>query len=656
MALQGWHRGENAIHTKVGTNLDYSVSNLFRIIEGELPPQHAEFHSTRLSFLPVTTLDKDGRPWGSVLADKAGGDGWVNVRGYTVLGIRAGLWDGEPLLENAGLFEDGKEMLIAGIGIELSTRRRNKLAGHITKLNLTEHDLKLDLRVNQAIGNCPKYITIRDLAPHPNTIPQVAFKEHYLSDTARLPKEAIAMIHAADLVFFGTTYRAYSQDAMQFPSHLGMNHRGGRPGFIRVAPGDGRTVYMPDYSGNRFLTSLGNVEATPLASLTFIDFVSGDILYLTGDAENLIGDDAHKVMPFQKTLTAVSVTGFTLVRDAFPVRLRAGAVLEPSPYSPPIRRLAAEGTQNLFADEPTALLARIDLHAPSIATFTWHSSVELRVRAGQAVIMNMAPLVGVPQYRHMAPGKPTSVNDDSVRSWTISSVLGSKDGIVGTRRVATKEYSITLREKRGGAVTGPLFAIARKLQQVKPEALKDSTDLELKVGIVGVSGDFVLPEEQVSDAELGLEVQRPLGTTTTTVELLWIAGGIGLTPFLSMLRALRLESPTTTTSWDVRLVLSTGEPEVLIPLILDAYGNNPDVRFALDVFTRNETFVIPNALDFVTLHRSRLPADFFVDPEMGAAGRKVYLCGSPEFEKAAMEGLLRAGVGAGSVNREGFEY
>lgn len=72
------------------------------------------------------------------------------------------------------------------------------------------------------------------------------------------------------------------------------------------------------------MTSLGNIEATPLASLTFVDFVSGDILYLTGDAQNLVGPDALKLMPFQKALTTIYVTGCTLVRNALPVRQRAG--------------------------------------------------------------------------------------------------------------------------------------------------------------------------------------------------------------------------------------------------------------------------------------------------------------------------------------------
>ncbi|KAJ6551080.1 hypothetical protein B0H10DRAFT_2119234, partial [Mycena sp. CBHHK59/15] len=57
---------------------------------------------------------------------------------------------------------------------------------------------------------------------------------------------------------------------MIFPSHLGMNQREGQVGFIRVVPSDRRTVMIPDFSGDRFVTSLGNIEATP-ASLTFMD-------------------------------------------------------------------------------------------------------------------------------------------------------------------------------------------------------------------------------------------------------------------------------------------------------------------------------------------------------------------------------------------------
>jgi len=45
------------------------------------------------------------------------------------------------------------------------------------------------------------------------------------------------------------------------------------------------------------MTCLGNVEATPLTSLTFASFKTGDILYLTGNARNLYGVEAQVIMP-----------------------------------------------------------------------------------------------------------------------------------------------------------------------------------------------------------------------------------------------------------------------------------------------------------------------------------------------------------------------
>ncbi|KAJ7213010.1 hypothetical protein GGX14DRAFT_619825, partial [Mycena pura] len=621
MALNGWHRGENAIHLKLNTYNDYAVSNLYMAISGDLPMDHAQFHSTRLPFLPVTTLDDEGRPWGSILAGKDGQPGFVQAPKYSMLSVDAKLWDGEPLNENSKLFERDGTMLAAGIGIEIPTRRRNKFAGYITHLKRLDDQVQLDLQVNEAIGNCPKYINVRDLIPHADTSPRVAYQVSHLAPHDRLPDEVIKFVTASDTVFLGTTYKAHAADSIRFPSHLGMNHRGGRPGFIRVVPSDGRTVVLPDLSGNRFMTSLGNIEATSLASLTFIDFVSGDILYLTGDAENVVGADALKIMPFQKTLTTVYVTGYTLVLDALPVRQRPGTSPERSPYSPPIHLLAEEATSSSVfdkAEQPTALLSKIDLHSPSIATFTWEASADLQIKPGQAIIMDMSRLVGTPAYAHMAPSKPTSVNDDSIRTWTISS---------SHLRVGARSYSLTMREKPGGAVTGPLFAIARKLAELKPEALADSRALQLRVGIVGVTGDFVL----------------------------WVAGGIGLTPFLSMLKSLR--ASTNRTDWDIRFVLATAEPDVLVPLIAEAVGGS-DVSLTLDVFTRQDAMREVFEGLVIRKHAGRLPVDFFVAhvDEFQLQERKVYLCGSPEFEKAALKALTKGGVPESAVTRETFEY
>ena len=58
-----------------------------------------------------------------------------------------------------------------------------------------------------------------------------------------------------------------------------MSHRGGKPGFVGVA---GDALAIPDFRGNRFYNTLGNLLGDPRAGLLFIDFASGDILQLQG--------------------------------------------------------------------------------------------------------------------------------------------------------------------------------------------------------------------------------------------------------------------------------------------------------------------------------------------------------------------------------------
>jgi predicted pyridoxine 5'-phosphate oxidase superfamily flavin-nucleotide-binding protein len=60
---------------------------------------------------------------------------------------------------------------------------------------------------------------------------------------------------------------------------LDMSHRGGLPGFVAV---QGDTLVVPDFRGNRFFNTLGNLLGDPRAGLLFVDFASGDLLQLQG--------------------------------------------------------------------------------------------------------------------------------------------------------------------------------------------------------------------------------------------------------------------------------------------------------------------------------------------------------------------------------------
>ncbi|XLM22644.1 pyridoxamine 5'-phosphate oxidase family protein, partial [Chromobacterium piscinae] len=60
------------------------------------------------------------------------------------------------------------------------------------------------------------------------------------------------------------------------------SHRGGKPGFVKI---DGDTLTIPDFAGNGYFNTLGNLLRHPRAGLLFIDFSSGDTLQLAGRAE-----------------------------------------------------------------------------------------------------------------------------------------------------------------------------------------------------------------------------------------------------------------------------------------------------------------------------------------------------------------------------------
>ncbi|KAF9495869.1 hypothetical protein BDN71DRAFT_1390638 [Pleurotus eryngii] len=627
-ALKGWHRGERAIQEKLGYRAAMAMA--FAAIDGDMPEQHREFYVTKLPFVPVTTLDGLGRPWGSILAGANGEPGFIQSPSDVKLVLDTRVWEGDPLLQNSDLFGKKDKMLVAGIGVEFSTRRRNKFAGWISKLEKKGQQIQLQLDVNEAIGNCPKYINVRDLVPHPQASPKIIHRELRLSPSGRLPDETIKFILDADTVFIGTSYVAPKEDESSYPSHVGMNQRGGRRGYIRVKPSDGRTVVLPDYSGNRLMTSLGNIEVTPLASLTFVSFTRGDILYLTGEAQTLVGPAAHKVMPLHNALTTVRTTGYIFVADALPVRQRLGTTVVPSPYSPPVRLLAEEASSTSYFQgnekDVTATLQSIKILSPSLATFTFTTSEDIHFKAGQAAILDFTPFIGEEEYHHMASGKPSSVNDDRIRTWTISSP--SPDS-------PARAFELTMREKPGGAVTGALFSVARKLADYRPELLTDLSPLAIGVKLLGITGDFTSPEEPRRS-------------------LLWIAGGIGITPFLSMLASTK---PTSAPS-SITFVISTREPDVLLRLVSSTLGaNNSHIRITIHIFS---TVSATESLDMpsVTIynHSGRVGSSLFSRIGPALIDQIIYMCGPPSFETDILATLVDVGVDAKTVRRENFGY
>ncbi|KAJ5238537.1 hypothetical protein N7468_003156 [Penicillium chermesinum] len=621
-ALPGWHPGELSIQRKLG--FADAVKSNWQNVRRFMPEQHRIFHTHNLPFIPVATVDGTGRPWAAIVAGTSGGIGFVQSPDPQTLSVHARLWEGDPLLDTVrGLTALGGKLqaaserfLLAGLGVEFSTRRRNKFAGYIKEVkHLEGSEYQIDVNVTETVGNCPKYINVRSLVPCPRTQPTVLYHRPHMAPSERLPEEIIQFILEADTVFVGTKSKPETSPAGHFVPHAGMNARSGLPGFLRVRPSDGRTIVMPDYSGNRYVSSLGNIESTGLAAFTVVSFTTGDILYITGRAENLVGPAALKIMARHTVITTMQVTGFMFVQNALPVRQKVGTTVERSPYSPKVKYLVEEAdAQGDDNGQHKAVLEKAVQHTSDLATFTFKvvakpGARDLRIRPGQAIVLDFMDWIGPPEYHHMADSAPSSINDDRVRTWTVSSAHESKD---------VASFDLTMREMKAGAVTGALFDLLRE-----HPSNKWGTPIYFR---------------WLSHHKL---------------DLLWVAGGIGVTPFLSMFAA--LADRGLSVDANITLLLSTRESEAMLSLIWPLLMRiSPAITVKIDVFTSVGPF---EARDIgmrnvqVYIHRGRVGSDYWLNIPMS---KKVFICGPNSFGDSATEGLRAAGLPMSEIHREGF--
>ncbi|KAL5043910.1 hypothetical protein BDW71DRAFT_187267 [Aspergillus fruticulosus] len=617
-ALQGWHPGETKLHNLL--HFPSSIATRYAAIESQLREQHRIFHTSNLPFMPLTVIDNSGRPWAGIAAGRSGEIGFISSPDLKTLVFGVRVWAGEPLAELLGGWngkEDGEGSLTAGLGIEFSTRRRNKFAGVIRNVCVDkgEGEYVVRVEVNEALGNCPKYINTRHLIPYPNTNPTIVHQVAHMPGSSRLPTETTTMITSADTVFIASIYKSDPATASKFPSHAGMNARSGLPGFIRVLPSDGRTVVLPDYSGNRFLSSLGNIEASGLAGLTIVDFESGDVLYLTGNARNVVGEKVGTIIKRHSgCIMLLEVTGYTLVRDALPVRQAPGSEVGRSPYSPKVKYLVEEAeVQGVVGTSQKAELESARQLSSDLAVFRFKvGGTQLSIRPGQAIVLDFMDWLGPPQYQHMADNAPGSINDDRVRTWTVSSAHEGSE---------VSWFELTMREMKGGAVTGALFGILRRYPQEPGKGVR--IEQPVVADIVGVTGDFVLSEMEIN--------------------ALWVAGGIGITPFLAMLDA--LGSRGEKTSGDVVFALSTREPDIMLGLVRDSLSKVPKgVRVGIDLFTRAPVKTDMEELNTenlrISLHNGRIGPQYW---KTVPTDKDVFICGPNAFGDAAVEGLRTVG-------------
>ncbi|GJL73361.1 MAG: hypothetical protein NMNS01_25600 [Nitrosomonas sp.] len=294
-----FHHGEREIQARLGVREQVEDIGQ-RFIRDYMPDQHRAFYA-QLPFLFIGTIDKKGRPWASVLA---GRPGFAHTPTPDRLKIDTSLIYGDPLKDNLAL---GPQVGL--LGIDYESRRRNRLTGRLAMINGDGFEIKVD----QTFGNCPQYIQSRsfELLPEVDTIGEV----RALQPLKRLDDRAREIISKADNFYIATNYSKNSEN----PSHgTDVSHRGGKPGFVRIE--DDQTFIFPDFSGNNHFNTVGNIMMNPLAGLLFIDFKSGDLLYLTCTAKIIWDSEERQAFDGAERLVRFTLDEGLLIKNGMPIR------------------------------------------------------------------------------------------------------------------------------------------------------------------------------------------------------------------------------------------------------------------------------------------------------------------------------------------------
>lgn len=562
--LPVWHQGEIALQQQAGV-VERMAAVGQRVIRDHMPDQHRDFYA-QLPFIVAGSVDAHGDAWATLLE---GQPGFIFSPNATTLDIEARPHQGDPAA--AGM-QDGAP--IGLLGIELHTRRRNRMNGVLQAIGGG-----FRVQVEQSFGNCPRYIQLRDFHfAHPPAEPYRGEVETLsaLDDAAR------ASIGAAD-TFYVATYAERQVDA---------SHRGGKPGFVRVS--DDGLLTIPDFNGNLFFSTLGNIHQNGKAGLLFVDYASGDTLQLSGDAEVIL--DSPEIAAFQGAERLWTFRPRRIVRRRAALALRW--LTPPDGVAP----------SSLMTGDWQAAAER--LRAADLAS-RWRPFKVIKVVDESATIrsFHLVPDDGAGLLPHLAgqhlpirlqlPGTDKPL----MRAYTLS--------------VAPSENFYRISVKRDGVVSCYLH-----------DHLHTGDTLEARAP----AGDFTLDASEPRPAVL-------------------LAAGVGITPMLAMLRHLIYEGVRkqrlrpTFLFQSARSKAERPFARELDQLLAAAHGAVKLVRVLSQTADAQPDvdYDFAGRIDMALLSRV-LP---FNDYDF-------YLCGPPQFTQALYDGLRALNIADDHIHAEAF--
>jgi predicted pyridoxine 5'-phosphate oxidase superfamily flavin-nucleotide-binding protein len=300
--LPAFHAGEVMLQQKAG--LAERMAELgTRVVRRFMPEQHREFFPL-LPYLIVGALDSEQQPWATILS---GPTGFVDSPDPSSLRIAALPFANDPL---AGQILPGAP--IGLLGFQAHTRRRNRANGQIVVANRAG----FALQVSESFGNCPKYIQAREARP--TAIGPEGAKVH----AASLNEAMQTLVAHADTFFIASAHPDAGRDTnAQSGYGVDISHRGGKPGFVKIETlEDGRNrLLVPDFVGNFFFNTFGNIALNPKVGLLFIDYAEHRLLHLAGRAELVLDGPEVDAYVGAERLLAITIDRAILRNNALPL-------------------------------------------------------------------------------------------------------------------------------------------------------------------------------------------------------------------------------------------------------------------------------------------------------------------------------------------------
>ncbi|GEN98713.1 hypothetical protein NSE01_05460 [Novosphingobium sediminis] len=565
-AASPFHSGEIELQRKLGVAERMEVFGR-RVIRDYMPDQHREFFA-QLPFLVAGTVDAAGDAWATLLA---GEPGFAQSPDPRSLNLAIAQDRADPALTDMA-----QGTAIGLLGIELNTRRRNRMNGMVRAIDA--HGLAI--AVEHSFGNCPQYIQTRNWRlAEPSAVPAPA--DHF----SALDAEGRAMIAGAD-AFFVASYVDLPDGSRQVDA----SHRGGKPGFVRIDAEGMLTI--PDFAGNLHFNTLGNVLRNPRTGLIFVDFATGDVLQMTGEAEVVL--DSPDIAAFQGAERLWTFTPRKLVRRRAALPLRFD-FLEWSPNS----LMTGDWEQ---ADQRRRASERGSAWRPLRVTKIVEESST--IRSFHLEPTDDAGLIANLAGQHLPIRvRPDAEADPVIRTYTLSSA--ASDGA----------YRISV--KREGRVSSHLHDDIRvgSLIEARPPA-----------------GSFTIDAAERRPAVL-------------------LAAGVGITPILAMLRHVVYEGlrtrrvRRTTVFYSARTKAERAFDSELRALAAEARGAVRIIRVLGDAAEAEagEEYEAIGRIDMELL-REKLGFDDY----------DFLMCGPPSFMQATYDGLRGLNVADARIHAEAF--